>query len=70
MFIPFALVIGVNVKFNKNIALGDLHWSTYLIFAIVGVIIDVQLHLAELWIILLICVISITIAVITYKGYR
>ena len=70
MFIPFALVIGVNVKFNKNIALGDLHWSTYLIFAIVGVIIDVQLHLAELWIILLICVISIAIAVITYKGYR
>ena len=70
MFIPFALVLGVNVKYNKNIALGDLHWSVYLIFAIVGVIVDVQLHLAELWIILLVCVVSIAIAVITWNGNR
>ena len=70
MLIPFALVLGVNVKYNKNIVLGDLHWSIYLIFAIVGVIVDVQLHLAELWIILLICVVSIAIAVITWNGNR
>lgn len=70
MFIPFALVLGVNVKYNKNIALGDIHWSTYLIFAIIGVIVDVQLHLAELWIILLVCVVAIAITVITWKGNR
>ena len=70
MFIPFALVLGVNVKYGKNIALGDLHWSIYLIFAIVGVIVDVQLHLAELWIILLICVVSIAITVLSWNSRR
>ena len=70
MFIPFALVLYVNVSFNKNIALGDLHWSIYLIFAIIGVIVDVQLHLAEQWIILLMCVVSIAIAVLSWNGNR
>jgi hypothetical protein len=68
MFIPFALVLYVNVTYNKNVSLGDIHWSIYLIFAIVGVIVVVQLHLADLWIILLICVVSIAITVISYNG--
>ncbi len=70
MFIPFGVVLYVNVTYNKNIALGDLHWSIYLIFAIVGVIAVVQLHLADIWIVLLICVVSIAIAVMTWKGNR
>lgn len=66
MFIPLGLVLYVNVAHNKNMDVGDMHWSMYLIFAIVGVIVVVQLHLADVWIVLLICVVSIAIAVITY----
>jgi hypothetical protein len=68
MFIPLGLVLYVNVAYNKNMDIGDIHWSIYLIFAIIGVIVVVQLHLADLWIILLICVVSIAITVINYNG--
>ena len=67
MLIPLCLVLCVNVKFNKNMDVGDIHWSMYLIFAIVGVIVVIQLHLADLWIVLLICIVSIAITVITFS---
>ncbi|GAH46832.1 unnamed protein product, partial [marine sediment metagenome] len=70
MLIPFFLVLGINVKFNKNISISDLHWSIYLIFAIVGVAVTVMLHIADLWLILLIVVVCITIAVVIFKGNR
>lgn len=70
MLIPFALVLYANVKFNKNVSLGDIHWSIYLIFAIVGVAVTVILHIADLWLILLIVVACITIAVVIFKGNK
>ena len=67
MLIPLCLVLYVNIAYNKNMEIGDIHWSMYLIFAIVGVIVVIQLHLADLWIVLLICIVSIAITVITFS---
>lgn len=70
MLIPLILVLYVNVHFHKNMDVGDIHWSLYLIFAIVGVAVTVILHIADKWLILLIVVACITIAVVIFKGSR